>query len=80
VVFRDVPWLDGDGTRRIAGLAVLALGAATWLLGAGQARRRRAPGLARAVARPLDLLPVAIGVIAVGVAAFVVALVLPART
>ncbi|MFM7536568.1 MAG: DUF202 domain-containing protein [Acidimicrobiales bacterium] len=80
VVFRDVPWLGGDRTRRIAGLAVLALGVATWLLGAWQARRRRAPGLARAVARPVDLLPVALGVIAVGVAAFVVALVLPART
>jgi uncharacterized membrane protein YidH (DUF202 family) len=76
-VLRDVPWTEGDSGRASAGTLILLLGGATWLMGALQARRRRAPGLARRTARPIDLVPVALGVVAVGVAAFVVALVLP---
>ena len=70
----------GDPTpaRIGVGAAILILGAFTWILGAWQARRRAGAGLARAVARPRDLFPVAAGTAAVGIAAFVLGLFFPA--
>lgn len=64
--------------RVAVGAVILVLGAVVWALGAWQARRRAAPGLARPVARPRDLWPVAAGTAAVGVAAFVLGLFFPA--
>lgn len=63
--------------RIAAGTTILVLGFVVWVLGAWQARRRSAPGLARRVARPADLLPVAAGTAAVGAAAFALALFFP---
>jgi uncharacterized membrane protein YidH (DUF202 family) len=60
--------------RTLSGAAILCMGTFTWGLGAWQARRRSRPGLARPVARPGDLLPVALGSAAVGIAAFVLGL------
>ena len=70
----------GDPTagRIGVGTAILVLGAFTWSLGAWQARRRAGAGLARIVARPRDLLPVAAGTAAVGIAAFLLGLFFPA--
>ena len=69
----------GDPTpgRIGVGAAILVLGAFTWLLGAWQARRRSGAGLARVVARPRDLFPVAAGTAAVGIAAFLLGLFFP---
>ena len=59
------------------GTAILVLGAVVGALGAWQAHRRRAPGLARRTAQPRDLMPVAIGTAAVGAAAFALGLFFP---
>lgn len=64
--------------RLAVGVTILVLGGVTWMLGGWQARRRSRPGLARPVARPADLLPVALGTAGVGIAAFVLGLVFPA--
>jgi uncharacterized membrane protein YidH (DUF202 family) len=64
--------------RAAVGVTILVLGALTWALGAWQARRRSGPGLARHTARPVDLLPVAAGTAAVGIAAFALGLFFPA--
>jgi len=64
--------------RAAVGVTILVLGGLTWALGAWQARRRSRPGLARHTARPVDLLPVAAGTAAVGIAAFALGLFFPA--
>lgn len=64
--------------RSAIGITILVLGGVVWALGAWQARRRSRPGLARPVARPGDLVPVALGTAAVGVAAFALGLFFPA--
>lgn len=64
--------------RLAVGSTILVLGFVVWVLGAWQARHRAAPGLARPVARPRDLLPIAAGTATVGVAAFVLGLFFPA--
>lgn len=64
--------------RTAVGATVLVLGVVVWVLGAWQARRRSGPGRTRRVARPADLLPVAIGTAVVGIAAFVLGLFFPA--
>jgi len=64
--------------RLAVGTVILVLGVVVWLLGAWQARRRSAPGLARPVARPADLLPIAFGTAVVGTAAFALGLFFPA--
>jgi len=53
------------------GLAILALGASTWILGAWRVHRSRTRG--GRPTTPADLLPISIGVAVVGAAAFVVA-------
>jgi uncharacterized membrane protein YidH (DUF202 family) len=63
--------------RIVVGIVILVLGAFTWVLGAWQARRRSAPGLARAVATRRDLFPVAAGTAVVGIASFVLGLFFP---
>jgi uncharacterized membrane protein YidH (DUF202 family) len=60
------------------GAVILGLGVASYLLAAWQSHRRFAPGRAEQPARPSDLLPLAVGVTAIGVAAFVLGLLLPA--
>jgi putative membrane protein len=58
--------------RHVAGVIVLVLGGVTWMLGAFDARRRTRLRMGR-VATPGDLLPVALAVAGVGVAAFTLA-------
>ena len=60
------------------GAVILGLGMASYLLAAWHARRRLAPGRAERPARPADLLPLAIGVTTIGIAAFVLGLLFPA--
>jgi hypothetical protein len=54
------------------------LGIASYVLAGWQARHRLAPGRAERPAEPHDLLPVAVGVTTIGVAAFVLGLFFPA--
>jgi hypothetical protein len=51
---------------------------ATYLLAGWHARRRLAPGRELTAAQPRDLLPLAIGVTTIGIAAFVLGLLFPA--
>ena len=60
------------------GVTILALGMISYVLAGWHARRRLAPGRAEHPARPADLLPLAIGVTTIGVAAFVLGLLFPA--
>ena len=60
------------------GAVILVLGLSTYVLAGWHARRRLAPGREVTVAQPRDLLPLAIGVTAIGVAAFVLGLFFPA--
>jgi uncharacterized membrane protein YidH (DUF202 family) len=59
-------------TNLAIGVCVLILGAITWFLGAWYARRSRGRGARRTSAA--DLTPIAAGVAAVGIAAFIIAL------
>ena len=60
------------------GAVILALGFGSYVLAGWHARQRLAPGRAERPAQPRDLLPVAIGVTSIGVAAFVLGLLFPA--
>jgi uncharacterized membrane protein YidH (DUF202 family) len=60
------------------GGVILGLGLASYLLAGWQARRRLAPGRVARAARSSDLLPLAIGVAVIGVAAFTLGLLFPA--
>ena len=60
------------------GVVILGLGMLSYVLAGWHARRRLAPGRAERVARPSDLLPLAIGVTAIGVSAFALGLFFPA--
>jgi uncharacterized membrane protein YidH (DUF202 family) len=60
------------------GAVVLGLGVLSYLLAGWHARRRLRPGQTRRPARPSDLLPLAGGVTAIGVAAFVLGAAFPA--
>ena len=64
--------------RTAVGVSVLTLGLAAWIVGGVQARRRSRAGHARQRATAADLLPVVIGTVVVGVAAFVLAAFFPA--
>ena len=60
------------------GVTILGLGMFSYVLAGWHARRRLAPGRAEHPAQPSDLLPLAIGVSVIGVAAFVLELLFPA--
>jgi len=60
------------------GVTILALGMLSYVLAGWHARRHLAPGPAEHPARPADLLPLAIGVTTIGVAAFTLGLLFPA--
>jgi uncharacterized membrane protein YidH (DUF202 family) len=77
-VARGLTIAEPAAERIGVGVAILVLGGLTWALGGWQARRRTRPGLARHVARPVDLLPVALGTASIGVAAFFLGLFFPA--
>lgn len=62
----------------VVGGIILVLGMASYLLAGWHARRRLAPGRAERPARTADVLPLAIGVTVIGVAAFVLGLLFPA--
>jgi uncharacterized membrane protein YidH (DUF202 family) len=71
--------LNGFERRDVAvGAVILALGFASYVLAGWHARRRLAPGRAERPARPADIVPLAIGVTTIGVAAFVLGLLFPA--
>lgn len=75
-VLKGVP-PAGVSARQLAGTVILVLGAFTWALGAWQARRRVRPGFTRATASGRDVIPVVLGTVGVGVAAFVLAALYP---
>ena len=57
---------------------ILGLGMASYLLSGWHARRRLKGGRVETPARPADVLPLAIGVTAIGIAAFTLGLLFPA--
>ena len=63
----------GLSARHIVGAVILVLGGFTWVLGAYEARPRSRRATVRMVATRRDVLPVALGRTAVGVAIFVLA-------
>ena len=63
----------GLSARHVVGLVILVLGGSTWVLGACDSRRR----MARVVATPRNLLPVALGTSVVGAAILVLAALYP---
>ena len=70
-----------NGFRRAdvaVGAVILALGMTSYLLAGWHARRRLAPDRIETVARPRDVLPLAIGVTIIGFAAFLLGLLFPA--
>jgi uncharacterized membrane protein YidH (DUF202 family) len=71
--------LNGFERRDVAvGAVILGLGMASYVLAGWHARRRLAPGRAQLPARNADVLPLAIGVTTIGVAAFTLGLLFPA--
>jgi uncharacterized membrane protein YidH (DUF202 family) len=78
VVMRGLT-LNGFERSDIAvGATILGLGVLSYLLSGWHAHRRLAPGRTPRPARPADLLPLAVGVAVIGVAAFVLGLLFPA--
>jgi len=77
VVMRGLT-LQGLARRDVAiGAVILGLGVGSYLLAAWHARRRFAPEAAQHAAQPSDLLPLAVGVAIIGIAAFVLGLFFP---
>ena len=71
--------LNGFERRDVAvGAVILAMGMLTYVLAGWHARRRLAPGRALTPARTSDVLPLAIGVTTLGIAAFLLGLLFPA--
>ena len=71
--------VQGLPRRDVAvGAVILGLGLASYLLAGWHARRRLAPGRPERAACAADLLPLAAGVTAIGLAAFVLGLLFPA--
>jgi uncharacterized membrane protein YidH (DUF202 family) len=78
VVMRGLTLNGFERSDVAVGVVILGLGFASYLLAGWHARRRLAPGRAERPARPADLLPLAIGVTTIGVAAFALGLLFPA--
>ena len=78
VVMRGLTLNGFERSDVAVGAVILVLGFASYLLAGWHARRRLAPGRAERPARPADLLPLAIGVTARGVAAFALGPLFPA--
>ena len=78
VVMRGLTLNGFERSDVAVGAVILVLGLASYLLAGWHAHRRLAPGRAERPARPADLLPLAIGVTAIGVAAFALGLLFPA--
>jgi len=78
VVMRGLTLNGFERSDVAVGAVILGLGMLSYLLAAWHARRRLAPGRAERPARPSDLLPLAIGVTIIGVAAFTLGLLFPA--
>jgi uncharacterized membrane protein YidH (DUF202 family) len=71
--------VNGFERRDVAvGAVILVLGMASYVLAGWHARRRLAPGRVERAATPFDVLPLAIGVSVIGVAAFILGLLFPA--
>jgi uncharacterized membrane protein YidH (DUF202 family) len=78
IVMRGLTLNDLERSDVAVGAVILGLGFASYVLAGWHARRRLAPGRAERPAEPHDLLPVAVGVTSIGVAAFVLGLLFPA--
>jgi uncharacterized membrane protein YidH (DUF202 family) len=78
VVMRGLTLNGFERSDVAVGAVILVLGFGSYLLAGWHARRRLAAGRELQVARPADLLPLAIGVATIGVAAFVLGLLFPA--
>lgn len=78
VVMRGLTLNGFERSDVAVGAVILGLGMLSYLLAGWHARRRLGPGRAERPARPADLLPLAIGVTIIGVAAFTLGLLFPA--
>ena len=78
VIMRGLTLQNLSHTDVAVGAVILGLGVVSYVVAAWQARRRLAPDRAVRAASASDLLPVAISVTAIGLAAFVVGLLFPA--
>ena len=78
VVMRGLTLNGFERSDVAVGATILVLGMLSYVLAGWHARRRLAPGRAERPAQPADLLPVAVGVTVIGVAAFVLGLLFPA--
>ena len=78
VVMRGLTLNGLERSDVAVGAVILGLGMLSYLLAGWHARRRLAPDRAERPARPADLLPLAIGVTTIGVAAFTLGLLFPA--
>jgi uncharacterized membrane protein YidH (DUF202 family) len=78
VVMRGLTLNGLERSDVAVGATILGLGIVSYLLAGWHARRRLAPGRSERPARPADLLPLAIGVTTIGVAAFALGLFFPA--
>ena len=78
IVMRGLTLNGFERSDVAVGLTILGLGMFSYVLAGWHARRRLAPGRVEHPARPADLLPLAIGVSVIGVAAFVLGLLFPA--
>jgi uncharacterized membrane protein YidH (DUF202 family) len=78
IVMRGLTLSGFERTDVVAGVIILALGMFSYVLAGWHARRRLAVGRAEQPARTSDVLPLAIGVSIIGVAAFVLGLLFPA--
>ena len=78
VVMRGLTLNGLERSDVAVGAVIVGLGMLSYVLAGWHARRRLAPGNAERAARPSDLLPLAVGVATIGVAAFVLGLFFPA--
>ena len=78
IVMRGLTLNGFERSDVAVGISILALGMISYLLAGWQAHRRLAAGGSEQLARPSDLLPLAIGVSTIGVAAFTLGLLFPA--